>query len=236
MVTMLVRHDDAVKIARLAADALQRVTVSRNPKPQSSISVVAPDSTSSALPALPLPARQNGSLQLLKEQAENLLRSFRLVGAAFGRQHLDDALLPVLAHVDAVLGIAIDRRIALPESQLGHQAGILLAAVVGVGVNVAYEVQATRAITIFDGKADAVQRQAYTAPRTVEALEDFQRSSTVVRLGQLGAWLSLDGSQRGFGTLSSEPRRTIRRRSISASSSGSAARGCQRVSSLAEEV
>src|SRR5574343_75126 len=59
-------------------------------------------------------------LQLLQQQGENFLRSFRFIGATFIRQHLNNALLPGITNVDSVLHLGTRGRFGpLPEGQLG---------------------------------------------------------------------------------------------------------------------
>lgn len=117
-----------------------RAAVSRSPKPQSSIRQFAPDSTSSALPALPLPSQRSGSPQLLIEQRENFLGGSErsvppsLVSTCttenWSRHHSDVSTILHLAGSCCVL--------ALPESQFREETVILLG-VVGIRVDIAHQ-------------------------------------------------------------------------------------------------
>ena len=61
--------------------------------------------------------------------------------------------------------------VGLPEHQLVEEALVLLRAV-GLGIGIADEIGALRAVAVDDGEADAVEREADAAPRAVEAVVD----------------------------------------------------------------
>src|SRR5689334_2681311 len=108
-------------------------------------------------------------LELIVEQRENAARGLGLVlGAVFGQDlHLGAASAVDVLDLDAVLlGLGLLGAVA-PELQTGEPA-FLLGLLVGARVDIAHEVQALRAVLVFDRKADTVEREADTPPGAVE--------------------------------------------------------------------
>src|SRR5687767_1159606 len=155
----------------------RRSRVSAMVNPQSIITRVLPLSTTSPLPELPLPrdAKRSATLlELVVEQRQDLLAGARRVRGALRvlHGHLRHARARV-GHVDAELRLAALRRVRLPELELVEEPGLILGLLrrdVALGIDVAHEEEALRAVAVLDGEADAVEREAHAPPGTVEAV------------------------------------------------------------------
>src|SRR5437868_550265 len=167
----------------------RRRSVSRRARPQSISTCVRSACATRQLPLEPLAseAKRSNLLQLLVQQRQDALRGFRAVGGAVLVEHIDLARGARLGDLHAVL-LRLDLRVAR-EPARQQPAGVLL----DVGVGIAHEVDALLPVAVLDGEADAVERQADTAPYPVEGLEHLQRLGAVDALLDLGALLLLGG-------------------------------------------
>src|SRR3989344_4574608 len=138
-----------------------------------------PQDTERAGPALrracPLP--DGTSLQLIVEQREYAIGRVRLLPRAVLVEHADFRAGTFRLHQDAVLFLALHLRAAAPEFQLGQPARFLSRLEVGVGINVAHEIQPFRAVAVLDREAHAIQREADTPPGTVELVVQRQQAA-----------------------------------------------------------
>src|SRR5262245_30510766 len=147
----------------------RRLAVSARPKPQSSRTRVVPDSTTRALPWLPLPreakrmppvtrstacAPASALFQLRLQQGKDAAGTGLAGLLPLGVQHAYFAALVGAGHADAELLLLLGGVVA-PECELGHEASRLL--VDGIRIHVANVVQALGAVAILDGKPDTVQ-------------------------------------------------------------------------------
>ncbi|CAB4392233.1 unnamed protein product [Rhizophagus irregularis] len=110
-------------------------------------------------------------LQLIRQQPQNLGTDRRRFRLAIITLHHDIGGRRALRRFDRdaiALGFLGLVRIAKAE-QLAEEAFLVDC----VRIDVAHEVNALHAVAVFDGEADAVQRQADTAPGAVETFIDF---------------------------------------------------------------
>src|SRR5438477_5762010 len=162
-----------------------RATVSRMPNPQSTSTRVAPFSTTSPLPSLPLPreakrTRAPPLLQLVFEKRQDLLAGNALVGRPARILHGHHAARVGLRDGDPVLlGFFV---LALPEHEFVQEAFVLRGR---LRIGVADEILALRAVAIDDGEADPIERQANAAPRAIEAVVEHELIDAIRRLLQL---------------------------------------------------
>src|SRR5690606_26613870 len=178
----------------------RRVAVSASPKPQSSRMRVLPDSTTRALPWLPLP-RKAKRIRLTRAwtQPAFALLQFRLqqgkdatgvrAGGLFalGIQHAHLAAVGAIRHADAVLLLLAGRIAAAPERELRQEApGIFRHR---FGIDIAHVIKALRTVAILHREADAVEGESDPAPRPVEAVAQQQHLGRVAIAGDLGARL-----------------------------------------------
>src|SRR5256885_2351723 len=156
----------------------RRRSVSRRARPQSISTCVRSACATRQLPLEPLAseAERSNLLELLVQQREDALRGLRAVGGAVLVQHVDLARGARLADLHAVL-LRLDLRVAR-EPAREQAAGVLL----DVGVGIADEVDAFLPVAVLDGEADAVEREADTAPYPVERLEHLQRLAALYAL------------------------------------------------------
>ena len=140
---------------------------------------------------------------------------------------------------DGLRAVALQRHLVLDRRRAGvaaaaeelarrSRAGVLAG---GLRVDIAHEVQARRAVAVLDGEAGAVERDADAAPGAVEAVVDFERGARLVGRATRARSLAPARAATGLSTalratVSVAPSLTSSRDSISASSCGSAGRGC----------
>src|SRR5262245_21018131 len=170
----------------------RRRSVSSVEKPQSTRTRVAPASTTSPFPWLPLPsdakrtagptrsaAAAPGSFQLVVQEREDLLRGAGRVRGTVLAEHLHLALVGA-AVLDGDLVLRCLRRLGrAPERELGEEAVILL--LVAGGIHVADEVDALRPVAILDREPDAIEREPDPPPGAIERLVDVQDARRAVR-------------------------------------------------------
>src|SRR6185369_4690739 len=165
-----------------------RNSSSRSEKPASTSSrvvVMPPDpSTTVALPVLPLPrlqkritlalsAGRDALAKVLEQQARDPLAVLGRLRAALRVEDGDGAQLTLRGHLDAVLreaGVVL----LLAEAEHPLEQVRLLAAGV-LGIDVADEVEPLDAVSVFDGEAGAVERDADATPGAVETIIELQR-------------------------------------------------------------
>src|SRR5437588_13077059 len=174
-------------------------SVSRRLRPQSRSRRVLPASATRQLPLLPLASEAKRSkrlFQLLVQQREDALRGTRAFRAAVLVEHIDQAAVRVLLHLDAeVLGLGLG--IVRTEYPREEAALAVLLVHLRVRIGVAHEVQALLPVAVLDGKADAVERQADAPPRPVERLVNLQQLIAVAAFFELRAKLHRRPVARG---------------------------------------
>src|SRR5207244_8751815 len=139
---------------------------------------------------------QQRLFQLLEQQAEDALRGTRALRPAVLVEHVDQAALGVLLHLDAeVLGLGLG--IVRAEQPREEAAVAVLLAHLRLRIAVAHEVQALLPVAVLDGEADAVERQADAPPGPVERLVDLQQLIAVAALLELRARLQRRPAARG---------------------------------------
>src|ERR1700693_3669783 len=152
-------------------------TVSRMPKPQSMSTRVAPASTSRPLPSLPLPRQAKRTLlELVLDHREDLLAVRRAGRDARGILHRHQAAGIGLRYHYPIL-FRLRDRFGLPELHLGdrlRQPAVVFLPRSQVRIRVADKIQSFRTVTIHDGKAGAIEREADATPRAVESIVDDQ--------------------------------------------------------------
>src|SRR5262249_42616746 len=189
-----------------------RLAVSFTPNPQSIITRVAPHSATSPLPSLPLPidakriiggsrrdvasrdlsafdsirvgraTRGSLLLELVLQERQDALARLGLVGAAVRVLHAHDTLLLRLGDLDPVV-LDLFLVVLLPEHELLDPAIFLvLLRHLRIGIGVADEVHAVRAVAVDDGEPRAIEREAHTAPRAVERIVDQELRAAVTGL------------------------------------------------------
>ena len=117
---------------------------------------MAPDSTSSEFPRLPLPSEANrtesGLLQLLVQQAKYPPRGIGSIDAALPGEDLDPSCRTLGPQVDTILDlIRFFARPAAPECQLGKKAlALILLLAVDFGIDITNEIQTLGTIAVLD--------------------------------------------------------------------------------------
>src|SRR5262245_7556576 len=169
-----------------------RRSVSSVEKPQSIRRRVAPASTTSPFPWLPLPSDANrtarptrsaaaapASFQLVVQEREDLLgRAGRVRGTVLA-VHLHLALVDAaVLHGHLVLR-GLRRLGRAPERELGEEAVVLL--LVGGGIHVADEIDALRPVAVLDREPDTIEREPDPPPGAIERLVDIQDPPGAVR-------------------------------------------------------
>ena len=160
---------------------------------------MAPDSTSSEFPRLPLPSEANrtesGLLQLLVQQAKYPPRGIGSIDAALPGEDLDPSCRTLGPQVDTILDlIRFFARPAAPECQLGKKAlALILLLAVDFGIDITNEIQTLGTIAVLDGESHPIQRETNAAPGTIEGFFKQHRAGPVRRARQFRAILSLLG-------------------------------------------
>src|SRR5690606_18830882 len=108
------------------------------------------------------------SLQLVEEQGQDAVGCFRAFARAVLVEHADLGTLAVALDEDAVLFLARRLGAASPEFETREPALFLGGFDVGVGIDIANEIKALRAVAVLERESDAVQCKADAAPGTVE--------------------------------------------------------------------
>src|SRR5688572_11909209 len=129
--------------------------------------------------------RYAGLSKLFVQQREDSVGRARLIATTFLVEHVDLGAITHVLHDDAILLGRFRRRAAATE-QPREEAAALAAAVVDLRIDVAHEIDAFRAVAILDGEADAVEREADSAPRAIELLVQHEPRA-VGRLLERGA-------------------------------------------------